>query len=967
MSVIKVDADLFLDDFEAEARAHIEKIEASFLDVGSLASDPALMNGVFRTAHSLKGTAGFFSLEKIVAVAHELESVFSQIKDGKLEINDEIADIVLQSVDCLRDLVDNVRADDTVDAKTVIDTLKRYSSIDNPDTGALEYDDEVCTSFDFGNPDTESMLKKAMRHGHKAYYVNINFNRGLGKYFRHPEGLFDSILSIGAIVEAIVNGKTDEIIRDHDSAVLAEKIISALSERDTSTLELLITSVLEFELFAVAIEISKKHIYQLSRESIFSTDSDTRDESLQPVQEAVAKLTAEPVPEAAAKPTAEPVPGAAVKLTAEPVQEAAAKPTAELSMSAAKPTAEPVPEAAAKPVAELSPPAEELDTPAAPRQIASVDGGSNDLPKAETEPERKQTATQGSNFLIHLDISIINSLLDLANEMVLARNQLLSVTSEYKKSITGLTPILQDMNRLTSEIQEKVMLTRMQPINVIFSKFPRIIRDTAKALKKDIEVEIHGSDVTLDKYLLDALTDPITQLVKNAAGHGVEPAERRISLDKPQKGKITLNAYMRDGSAVIEVMDDGAGINVESVKQTAIERGIVTEETLSAMACSEILELILEPGFSTSAQVTNLSGRGVGMDIVKTNIEKLGGSIEIESEADIGTTIRLRMPLTLSVVRALIVVIDSIQYAVPEINVERIVRIGRSMASRRLERVNDSLVLILGERIIPVVTMEDITAKAKGLEPPLSAAMLESCMKRDVNKCIVLKAGDRNFALLIDDAYDTEQTLVKPLPVFFKNCLCYSSVTVLGNGNAITILDAEGILRLLAIKGASYESPHAEYKENERKVEKQYIIFKGSGSECFALETSEISRIENIDARKIQEIGKGRFISIAGDSIRVVKPESFAPVKNRQYTGDKLYLITLKNCISPIGLLAGKVLDKVEAAFNYDNDRLYSDFIHGTSTYNEKIIIFLNPSAIAEEIENDKRKSKNVKKAGGAV
>ena len=880
MAAISVDADLFLDDFEVEARAHIERIEASFLDVESLAGDTDLMNSVFRTAHSLKGTAGFFSLEKIVAIAHELESVFSQIKDGKLHISDEITDVVLQSVDYLRDLVDNLRGSDSIDTNVIIDRLKGYS-ISSASTGSSGGGVEaVSLPFDCKDPDTEMFLADATRHGHRIYYVKIGFNRGLGKFYSNPEGLFDSIQSIGVIVEALVSGNGDEVIRDADPAGLAEKIIKALSEYDTTTLELLVTSVLESELFSIATEIDEKNVYLVSRETVFGEKSGKG-------------------PEAATG----------------------------------------LPEGS----------------------------GNNDQPKAQTGQAQKAEQARGNNFLIHLDISVINGLLDLANEMVLARNQLLSTASEYKESVTGLAPILHDLNRLTSEIQEKVMITRMQPISVIFGKFPRIIRDTAKALKKDIEIEILGGDVTLDKYLLDALTDPITQLVKNSADHGVEASDRRAGLGKPAKGKIRLNAYMRDGSAIVEVSDDGAGIDTEAVKKKALERGLVTEEMLSTMSESDVFALILEPGFSTAKKVTNLSGRGVGMDIVKTNIIRLGGSIEIESVVDRGTTMRLRMPLTLSVVRALIVAVDSVLYAVPEMNVERIVRIRRDLSSKRLERVNDSLVLILDDRLIPVVTMEEINAKAKGMEPPSSAYLLEKSQRPDVAKCLVLKAGDRIFALLIDDAKDTEQALVKPLPVFLKNCFCYSSVTVLGNGDAIAILDAEGILRLTGVIGALRELSSEGIKAKSETEEKQYIIFVGAGTEYYALETSEISRIETVSAESIQEVGNGRFVCIAGEAVRVVKPENYAPVRNRRYPGEKLYLLTLKNTTSPIGLLANKVLDKVEAAFIYDNDRILSDFVFGTSTYNERMIIFLNPAAIIEEVENDKQKSKKVKKAGAKV
>jgi len=885
-----MDAGLFLDDFEAEARSHIEKIETAFLDIDALSDNPDLINSLFRTAHSLKGTAGFFSLDKIVTVAHELESVFSQVKDGSLAITEEITDIVLQCVDYLKDLVDNIRSEDIVDTKNLVETLKTYSVADPKKSD--ENAEKIAMPFDCGDQETKKELKNAARHGHKIYYVNIGFNRSLGKYYKRPDGMIDNILSIGNILEAVVNGDVSKIIKDAAPAGLTKKITDALAECDTSTLELLVTSVLELELFSIAIEIDKKNIRLLPKE--IASQGEESEKPEKPVK---------------------------------------SERPAKYEKSKAGPE---------------------------PRQKS---GPAKTEEPAEHERAYRSSPARETSFSIRLDVSSINNLMDLANEMILTRNQLLSAVSGYKKSIAGLTPILHDMNRLTSEIQEKVMLTRMQPINVIFGKFPRIIRDTAKALNKDIQIEILGGDVTLDKYLLDALTDPITQLVKNSADHGLEHAERRAELDKPPKGKITLNAYTRDGSAIIEVTDDGSGIDLDSLKLKCIERGIANEEELSAMSKNDVFALIFEPGISTAKRVTNLSGRGVGMDIVRTNIEKLGGSIEIDSEVDIGTTIRLKMPLTLSVIRTLIVTIDSVQYAAPEINVERIVRIWKDTPSRRLEKINKSLVLSLNGRIIPVVTMNEIDAKARGREPPSGEAeiLLERSRRGDVVKCLVLRAGDRTFALLIDDAVETEETLVKALPVYLQSCLCYSNVTVLGNGNAITILDAEGILRLMGIEAA--EKNIADEKIiKDTADEKQVIVFKCSGKEYFALETSEISRIETVSPANFQEIGENRFINLAGETVRIIRPEDFAPVKKRDYAEEKLYLLTLKKSASPIGLLVGKVLDKVEKAFKLDTDRLYSDFIFGTSVFNEKILIFLNPTAIAEEVEKDNLLRKNIKK-----
>lgn len=853
----KIDTEVFLDDFQIESKLHLEEIESAFLNADVLANDPKMMDKIFRAAHSIKGSAGFFSLTKIVAVAHGLENVFSQIKDGDLAIDEEITDLALKSVDCLVKLVDNVHSDDSIDTEDLVETLKKYSKTEKPDTR----EEETEMPFTFNDPSTKKELENAARYGHKLYYVNINFNRSLGQYYKYPDNLISNFLSIGSIVEAVVNKNTEKIIKGTNSAELTEKIITELTVHDTSKLELLVTSVLELELFAAAADIDKKYIRHLPGiKKEFSEDSN------------------------------------------------------ELSGS--------------------------------------------DLSKQETVSGI--ASEQKGNFSIRLDVSAINNLMDLTNEMILSRNQLLSAVSDYRKSIPGLAPVLHDMNRLTTAIQEKVMLTRMQPVSVIFSKFPRIIRNTAKALNKDIQIEISGENVALDKYLLDSLADPITQIVKNAADHGVEQAERRLRLNKPPKGTITLNAYMGDGSAVIEVSDDGSGIDTEVLKRKSIELGKITEETAASMSKSEILDLVFEPGITTANEITNLSGRGVGMDIVKTNIEKLKGSIEIDSEIDKGTTVRLKIPLTLSAIRSLIVSIDNILYAVPETNVERIVRIQRDAPSKRLERVNKSIVLSLDGQIIPVVTMKEIEAKIKGQALPSAEEELEKRNECDVTKCLVLKEDDKSFALLIDDALQTEQILINSLPVFFKNCPCYSNVTVLGNGNTIMILDARGIIRLMGIEAAAdIANEKNEEAQAYKKDEKQIIIFQCSGTEYYALETSEILRVETIHQNDVQEIGEEYFVNIADTTVRAVRPEDFAPVKKSDYTEDKLYLLRLKKSVSPIGLLAGKVLDMAEGVFALDTDRIKSEFVFGTGIYNKKIVIFLNSSAIARKIEKERKIKKN--------
>jgi len=874
---INIDTSMFIDDFDAEAKAHIEKIESVFLDTAKLADDITIIDSAFRAAHSLKGTAGFFAFNKIVTVAHELESLFTLIQKGKVMDSDELCSIVLESVDCLKDLVDNVHSDDTIDINELTQALKKHTFVEKPKDEDPLNSDDIFIPFDCKEPNTYKALDTASRHGHKIFYISIGINRSLGIYYKNPKGMIDTIQSVGYIVEAILDGAGEKVVRNPSAAVLAEDIQKKLAEKDTTTLELLVTSILELDLFSIAIGVDKRQICFLSGKDLFT-------------QELEAEILGE-------KP-------ASVQIS------------------------------------------------------------------ANKEQPFTKTQTRKDNFSIRLDMSTINSLMDLANEMILTRNRLRSTLSGSEKAIPGLAPVLHDMNRLTSDIQEKVMYTRMQPVGVVFSKFPRIIHDTAKILGKPISVEILRDDVTLDKYLLESLTDPITQLVKNAADHGLETESERLELGKSPKGKITLDAYMKDSSAIITVSDDGRGINIDAIKKKIVEKGLATEDALSSMPESHIFDFLFRPGFSTAQTVTNMSGRGVGMDIVKNNIEKLGGFIEVDSKLNYGTTVRLNMPLTLSVIQALLVTIDCVQYALTELCVERIVRIGSESSSKRIEKVRKSLVLILDNSIIPLVTIDEIAAKAKGSKPVSANIILKKISEKGSAKCVILRSGDVRFALLIDDALVTEQVLVKPLPIYLRNCPCYSNVTVLGNGNAVTILDAEGIARYMNIEDTlkiAEKKLLAQISSEEEIIEKdsqkQIIIIKCSGKEHFAIETKAISRIEVINRSDIQEVGKWFFVNVANESIRVIRPEDYTPVKKSRYTQDKLYLLTLKNSVAPLGFLVSRVLDTIDSEFDLDVDHLKSDYTLGTSVYGEKILIFLDPEAIAYEVENEKTVKKVLKKS----
>lgn len=830
--MIKIDTASLLDDFESEARIHIDTIESAFLDLGVLADNGTLLDSIFRAAHSLKGTAGLLSLDHIVAVAHKLESIFSRIKDGDLRVSDEIADIVLQSVDYLKELTERLKAPDQVKAGALLERLGSYSD----KTEGKEGLEEIEIPFDLQASGIAKILENARKHGHWIYYLNIEFNKNLGRYFERPQGLLDEIQSVGAIVKAAVNGVEPE----GTGALSGDGILRELERREASSLGLLVTSILEPELFQVAVELEERFVHLIPEQPVFPKEN---------------------------------------------------------------------------------------------RKMRKAEKERELLPQEVPVP-----AARKSDFSIRLTVTRINELMDLSNEMILIRNRLLAaLPHRHVRSVDGLGGILQEMSRLTSEMQEKVMNSRMQPVSVVFAKFPRMIRDIAKSLHKDIRMEIFGEDVALDKYLLDSLSDPITQLIRNAAAHGIEEAARRQALGKPPTGLVTLRAYLRDEAAVIEVSDDGAGIDRETLKQKSLERGTLTAEQLGGMTKDTLLTLIFEPGLSTAPQVTSASGRGVGMDIVKTNIEKLGGSIEIESQPDAGTLLRLCVPLTLAVSRTLLVTIHSVLYAVPETDIERIVRISAATPLRRLAQIGNLPVLNLDGWILPVVTPEGIEARARGTEQS-AQAFLEHVAERKAIKFLIMKTESRYFALFIEEAWETEEILVKPLPVYLKNCCCYSGVTVLGNGSTAVILDAKGILNFMGLDGAGKKET-AEERTVVRDIRK-FLVCSCAGEEYVALEMNRIARIERIASEEREQTPK--------EQVRILRLEEDIFNRQREEQQKEGYLLLLKGAASPTGLLVGKVRSQIEEIYPPPGDHSDNSNILSIGRYREKPLFFLNGANMME-------------------
>lgn len=589
---------------------------------------------------------------------------------------------------------------------------------------------------------------------------------------------------------------------------------------------------------------------------------------------------------------------------------------------------------------------------------ASSVGTMTPAAKGKTEPARsgQQAAPVRMEDSVRVNVQILNDLLNMASEMVLGRNQLLRTLENYKKTIPGLAPILQNVDRLTSGMQEKVMQTRMQPVANVFSKFPRMIRDLSRTLHKEIELTIEGSDVELDKSMIEALGDPMAHLVRNAADHGLESPEEREAAGKSRIGNILLKAYHEGGFVNIDVSDDGGGLDVEKIKRKAIENSLATRPEIEAMSEQDVFKLIFRPGFSTAEEVTDLSGRGVGMDVVRTNVEKLGGSIEIYSSAGKGTTFRLVLPLTLAIIQSLIVETAGQTFAFPQVNMKEIVRIKTD--SNKIERINGTDVLRLRGKLLPVISL----SKALKTGENTAAESEETII-------VVIKVGAARFGIAVRSILESEETLVKPLPQALKCCACYSGVTILGDGKTAMILDPEGIIKAVKMKNIAKfteeESAAAGASAESGMAQQDLLLFQCSGNETFALDMSLVARVEAISQQQIDKVGSREFFQYRGDTLRIIRPEDFLPVNRGEMPADKMYVIIPKLVSHPMGILARRIVDNVKTVVRLNSGDLKSKGLLGSMLHNGKIVLLLQLYELFE-LADPSHYSSQGKRAGGS-
>ncbi|MCA3278942.1 MAG: chemotaxis protein CheW [Roseomonas sp.] len=499
---------------------------------------------------------------------------------------------------------------------------------------------------------------------------------------------------------------------------------------------------------------------------------------------------------------------------------------------------------------------------------------------------------------MRVSVEVLEDLMTLVSELVLTRNQLMQLARVSSDSQISVP--LQRLSHITSELQEGVMKTRMQPIGNAWAKLPRLVRDLANELGKKIDLDMRGADTELDRQVLELIKDPLTHMVRNSGDHGLEkPADRRAA-GKPETGRILLNAYHQGGHIIIEIGDDGRGLPVDKIRAKVLAQGLATETELAQMNEHDVLRFIFRPGFSTAQQITSVSGRGVGMDVVKTNIERIGGTIELRSKEGRGTTFTIKIPLTLAIVSALIVQAGGERFAIPQIGVVELVRVGdEHEGNTRIEMIKDAPVLRLRDRLLPLVSLSSLLRLA---EAPVGG------LKGYV---VVMQVGANVFGIVVDRVFDTEEIVVKPVAPILRHITMFSGNTILGDGSVIMILDPNGVARGAGItaEGRAEEQQATISAAGIRSDSStSLLLFRAGDQTPKAVPLGLVARLEDIPVERIEMSGGTPVVQYRGQLMPMVP---IAGHWEPPESGRQAVLVFTEGQRS-MGLMVDEILDVVE-------------------------------------------------------
>jgi two-component system chemotaxis sensor kinase CheA len=925
---MSIQFDETLQIFIDESLEHLADIQNDLLAIEAAGADidENLVNKVYRAAHSIKGGAGFMGLTNIKNLTHEMENILGKIRSSEMVPDAEIINMLLLASDALVELINNITQSNDIDISHHIESLL---SITNGVPAKQEAEVETEGLDDIPAPILISFPDQIA--GFKINKDIISEARKGGKYIY--------LIRFDLIHDIHKNNKTaSDLISDMCSTgiVLDKHIdidaVGFLREKelpDRFPFAVLFATLVSPKDINLLFEINEEQIYEL-----------TEDLQIKSIAE-----YSDPDPDVLASERQlidEYIGDEALKTTSSDFQE----------------------ETVGECSNEEEPDKEDV---------------------SEIRVEDTKICMAPSDTSLRVNVSLLDTLMNLAGELVLSRNQLLQAISSGDPRAAETSG--QRIDLITSELQEAIMLTRMQNIGIVFNKFPRVVRDLAGNLGKDVELSLKGKEVELDKTIIEAIGDPLTHLVRNSVDHGIELPEDRGKVGKNPTGRIFLKAYHEAGQVNIEISDDGKGLDGRKLAATAVAKGLITEDQARMMSDKEKINLIFMPGFSTAEKVTDVSGRGVGMDVVKTNLDRLGGVIDIDSKLGEGTTIRIKLPLTLAIIPSQIIVAGGDRYAIPQVNLEELLRIPANQVKDRVEIVGDAEVVRLRGKLLPLIKLADVigiestyfdykdasskTDRRRNISDRRSKkspyfyedctdtehSKLKTGKKEDLDRIseevkrdpkdrryhsssalniVVVSTGAMKYGLVVDELNDSEEIVVKPLGRHLKVCKEYAGATIMGDGRVALILDVANLANiygLTSVEGSDRATELAMEKDAADRTDKDrqsILVFRGAENEQFAIPINHVERIEKIKNTDIEEVGGKKVMKYRGGSLALFTIDQVAQVKPMDKKED-LLVIVVNIADREVGIMAVGPVDAREISVEVDDETLKQKGILGSA------------------------------------
>lgn len=865
--------DEIIGDFLVESYENLDRLDRELVELEQDPTNRQRLAGIFRTIHTIKGSCGFLGFSTLESVTHVGENLLSKLRDGLLPLTPARTTALLQLIDAVRQLlsnIENLRNEGPEDYAALKKRLSALTQADEVEAVASEPAPKSVAAPALGQAVPMTAAAPAAARTEKA---------GAAHAWDAPEAwgatASQKLVNVSKVNDAIANHAENARKTASTGGSPVEEALSPLHQDPLGELLVSKGRISRTELDRIIAQLKKNDPRSLSEVLV--------EHGIVQADEIVELQMAAEMP-GISKSSFGQILVAQGKVNAEDVARAAA-----------------------------------IQQSGDPRRLGEILVGMGVLGAqdvVETISKQSEVKPSVSDNSIRVDVNLLEKLMNLVGELVLARNQILQY-AERQEDSTFLTAS-QRLNLITTELQEGVMKTRMQPIGTLWSKFPRVVRDLALSCGKQVRIEMDGKDTELDRTIIEALKDPLTHIVRNSVDHGIEKPDVRRERNKDPEGRLFLRAYHEGGQVNIEIVDDGGGIDTERVRQKAVSKGLISAEMATRLSERELLNLIFLPGFSTAEQVTNISGRGVGMDVVKTNIEKIGGSLDLQSQLGHGTTLKIKIPLTLAIIPALIVSTCGERYAIPQVNLLELVRLEAEQARVGLEEVLGAPVYRLRGRLLPLLFLSR-ELKLSPLDD------MERWRSRDEVNIIVLQADDRQFGLVVEEINDTQEIVVKALGKYFKGINTFAGATIMGDGRVALILDVLGLAQRAKVVQESASRAAAEAARNaEKRQERMSLLLLEAGQHGrMAIPLSAVARLEEFPTASIEWAGRNPVVQYRGEIMQLIHLSKVMPERRKEPRGaeadatavptsDKTQVVVYNRGGRSLGIVVGRIMDVVD-------------------------------------------------------